>query len=97
MSFLLSPARRTAHTLPSNLTRTFTTTSPKHLARMTIVGRIGAEPEISETSSGSKVIRFVVGSNSGTRDNQITSWFRVANFVNPESKREDYFMGIGKG
>lgn len=97
MSFLLSPARRSATILPATLARTFTTTGPNRLARMTIVGRIGTEPELSETSTGNKIIRYAVGSSSGRGENQTTSWFRVVNFVRSEGKGEEYFMSIGKG
>lgn len=64
---------------------------------MTIVGRVGADPEVSETSNGNKLIKYVVGSNAGPRDNQTTSWFRVSSFVQADSKRADYMMGIGRG
>lgn len=97
MSFLLSPARRSAISLPSSLSRTFTTTTRNQIARMTIVGRIGTDPEVSDTQNGQKLVKFVVGSNSGPRDNQLTSWFRVASFVQADSKKGEYLMGIGKG
>ena len=91
MSFLL----RTTRTTTPSLARAFSTTRPSQLARMTLVGRIGADPELAETSKGS-VIKYVVGTSYGPKDNRQTSWFRVASFA-PEGPTRDYIMGLGKG
>lgn len=65
---------------------------------MTIVGRVGVEPEVNELADGRRVIRHIVGSESGPRDNRVLSWFRVSSFVAPDAGRKgDYLMGIGKG
>ncbi|KAK5953730.1 ssDNA-binding protein, mitochondrial [Knufia fluminis] len=93
MSFLLSPMRRVA---PKSV-RAFSTTHPSRLARMTIVGRLGTDPEISESANGNQVIKYVVGSSYGPRDNRQTSWFRVASFAAPESPARGYLMGLTKG
>ena len=101
MSFLLSPLRRQASSLPSKITvtaaRTFTSTRPAHLARMTIVGRLGTDPEISESANGNQVIKYVIGSSYGSKDNRQTSWFRVASFAPSGSPSRDYLMGLQKG
>ena len=94
MSFLLNPSRRIASS-PS-LSRAFSTTRPSQLARMTMVGRLGTDPEISESSKGNQVIKYVVGTSFGPKDNKQTSWFRVASFA-PEGPQRDYIMGLGKG
>jgi len=94
MSFLVSPARRMASGAPV-ATRAFSTTRPSQLARMTLVGRLGADPEISETAKG-QVIRYVVGTSHGPRDNRQTSWFRVASFAQ-EGPVRDLVLGLSKG
>lgn len=95
MSFLLSPLRRTAASPSLSVARSFSTTRPSQLARMTIVGRIGADPELNESSAGRQYIRYVVGTDSGPRDNRTTSWFRVTSFA--DGPQKDYIMGLGKG
>jgi len=97
MSFLLSPMRRAAYTSTSTSTRAFSTTRPAALARMTIVGRLGTDPEISESAAGNQVIKYVVGSSFGPKDNRQTSWFRVASFAPQGSGARDYLMGLQKG
>jgi single-stranded DNA-binding protein len=62
---------------------------------MTLVGRLGADPEISETAKG-QVIRYVVGTSHGPRDNRQTSWFRVASFAQ-EGPVRDLVLGLSKG
>lgn len=94
MSFLVSPLKRTPLTIPSYV-RAFSSTRTSQLARMTLVGRLGTDPEISETSKGS-IIRYVVGTSSGPKDNRQTSWFRIASFA-PEGAQRDYVMGLSKG
>lgn len=95
MTFLSSPARRMACAAPLISSRTFSTTRPASLARLTLVGRLGADPEITETGKG-QVIRYVVGTGHGPRDNRQTSWFRVASFA-PEGPQRDLVMGLSKG
>ncbi|KAK4939269.1 ssDNA-binding protein, mitochondrial [Elasticomyces elasticus] len=93
MSFLVSPARRSA---VSGLThRAFSTSRPSQLARLTLVGRLGADPELVETGKG-QLVRYVVGTSFGPKDNRQTSWFRVASFA-PEGPARDYVMGLNKG
>ena len=94
MSFLLNPTRRTAASAPS-FARHFSSTRAAALARMTIVGRLGADPEAHESSNGRGFVRYVVGTDSGPRDNRTTSWFRVTSFS--EGPQREYVMGLQKG
>lgn len=94
MSFLTSTLRRTPFSAPA-LARTFTSTRPSQLARMTLVGRLGTDPEMQETSKG-HVIKYVVGTSYGPKENRQTSWFRVASFAQ-EGPSRDYIMGLQKG
>ncbi|KAF2755960.1 ssDNA binding protein [Pseudovirgaria hyperparasitica] len=77
------------------LSRSFTTTRAQNSARMNIIGRLGAEPELVSTSTGRDLVRYVIGTDSGPKDNKKTSWFRVACF--DEGPRKDYVLGLPKG
>ncbi|EXJ91338.1 hypothetical protein A1O1_04450 [Capronia coronata CBS 617.96] len=95
---LFVSSRRIASQIPgftSRAGRAFSTTPQSQLARMTLVGRLGTDPEISETRTG-HVIKYVVGSSSGPRDNRQTSWYRVAAFP-PEGPQREFVMGLSKG
>lgn len=96
MSFLTSSARRAAATVPAIASRAFSTTPPSQLARLTLVGRLGTDPELSETGKG-QVIKYVVGTSHGPKDNRQTSWFRVASFAQEGTPQRDLVMGLSKG
>lgn len=93
-SFLLRRA------LPSHAARAFSTTSAARagtLARITIVGRLADQPEVLATSTGGDpIVKYAVGTNSGPKDNQKTSWFKVTAFL-PEGPRRDYIASLEKG
>lgn len=94
MSFLLSPMRRIPATTS---TRAFSTTRASQLARVTVVGRIGTDPEFSETSNGQQMMKYVVGSNvPGSKSNE-TSWFRIVHFSQPDTKAAQYMKTLSKG
>ena len=61
-----------------------------------MVGRLGTDPEISDTNNGQQVIKYVVGSDYGPKENRQTSWFRVASFAQ-EGPSRNYIMGLPKG
>lgn len=89
-------ARRAAFA-PSAL-RAFSTTSPRGLARITIVGNLGDSPELVPTSTGHEVIKYSVASSTGPRENRHTSWFRVSTFLREgDEKRRDFLLSIPKG
>lgn len=75
--------------------RTFSTTPARSLARMTLIGRLAAEPELTATSTGKDVLRYAVGTTHNTKDGPQTSWFRVASF--DEGPRRDFVAGLPKG
>jgi hypothetical protein len=62
---------------------------------MSIVGRLGVTPEEVTVSNDRTLVRYVVGSNYGPRDDQKTSWFRVASFV--QGNQKDYLLSVPKG
>lgn len=90
-SFLL---RRSVATAPA-ARRAFSTTSPRELAKITIIGNLADTPEPSTTSNGREILRYSIASNSGPRDNRKTSWFRVTSFA--EGNQRDFLLGLPKG
>jgi len=86
--------RRSATTIT---TRTFSTSRPSQLARMTLVGRLGTDPEVQQSANGTSFVKYAVGTSYGPKENRQTSWFRVANFSAEGSPQRDYVMGLGKG
>ena len=79
--------------------RAFSSTPRPQVARMTVIGRLGAAPEEVEVSAekmGQKsLVRYVVGTSYGKGEYKKTSWFRVASFV--EGAQKEYLMGLQKG
>lgn len=89
-SFLLRRAVRTS-------ARPFSTSAGRSsFAKMTIVGRLADTPELQATSTGQEILKYAVGTNSGPRDNQKTSWFRVTSFL-PEGPQRDFIASLDKG
>ncbi|KAI9714922.1 MAG: hypothetical protein M1820_000211 [Bogoriella megaspora] len=79
--------------------RTFATSSPfrnSSFAKMTLIGRLAAEPEIVPTSTGRELIRYAIGTTSGAKENQKTNWFKVTSFDENPGRRE-YLLGLSKG
>ncbi|KAM3512312.1 hypothetical protein MY11210_004025 [Beauveria gryllotalpidicola] len=75
--------------------RAFSTSSPRSVARISIIGNLADTPELVTTSSGREIIKYAVASNSGPRENRQTSWFRVTSFA--EGPRKDYLLTLPKG
>ena len=76
--------------------RTFSASARSNVARMSIIGRLAAEPERVNTSTGRELVKYVIGSNYGTRENQKTSWFRVTSFDDAE-ERVNYLTSLPRG
>lgn len=91
MSTFLRPTTR----LAAAGTRTFSASAAARVARMTVVGRLGAAPEEVSVSGDRTLVRYVVGTNYGKKGEQKTSWFRVASFV--EGAQKEYLLGVPKG
>ncbi|KAF2747732.1 ssDNA binding protein-like protein [Sporormia fimetaria CBS 119925] len=75
--------------------RAFSTTQRAAFARMSIVGRLGVQPEEITVSNDRTIVRYVVGTNYGKGENQKTSWFRCASFV--DGKQKDFLLNTPKG
>ncbi|KAL8683700.1 MAG: hypothetical protein Q9186_000334 [Xanthomendoza sp. 1 TL-2023] len=76
--------------------RTFTSTPTRPLAKISVLGRLAADPELVPTSSGQDLIRYAIGTQSGPKDNRQTSWWKVAAFAN-EGPQKDILLRLGKG
>ncbi|CAG8972014.1 hypothetical protein HYALB_00008299 [Hymenoscyphus albidus] len=77
--------------------RSFSTSASRSsFAKMTIIGRLADTPELQATSTGNEILKYAIGTNSGPRDNQKTSWFRVTSFI-PEGPQRDFIASLDKG
>lgn len=92
MSFL---ARRATAAGAASATRAFSTSAPRSVARISIIGNLADTPELQPTSSGREILKYAVASNSGPKDNRQTSWFRVTSFA--EGPRRDFLLSLPKG
>ncbi|MCJ1332421.1 ssDNA-binding protein, mitochondrial [Thelotrema lepadinum] len=64
---------------------------------MTIIGRLGTEPELVSTQSGQDFVKYSVGTSHGIGENQKTSWWRVASFAKEGSPIREKLMELPKG
>ena len=98
MQALRTPLLRAAARPSSSSFRNFSTTTPRSLAKMQILGRLADQPELTPTSTGREITRFAVGVSSGPRDeqgNRAVSWYKVASFA--EGGQRDVLLGMEKG
>lgn len=75
--------------------RSFSSSASHSLARLTLIGHLGAEPELVTTSTGREVVRYVVATSRGPRDDRQTSWFRITSFS--EGPSRDHLLNLPKG
>ena len=76
--------------------RSFSSTTPRAVSRITIVGNLAGPPELKPASTGNEYLRYAVASSSGPTDNRVTSWFNVTSFES-EGPRRDYLQSLPKG
>jgi len=62
---------------------------------VTLIGRLAAAPELSQTTNGGEIIRYTVGTNYGSNDKK-PHWFKVAAFEDRENSK-NYLLGLEKG
>ncbi|KAF2457313.1 putative ssDNA binding protein [Lineolata rhizophorae] len=98
MAASFSPLRafRPVASAATSATRSFSSTTRASFARMTVIGRLAAEPELTETSTGRQIVRYALGTSFGSGENKKTSWFRVTNFDEPGARR-DFLLSLPKG
>lgn len=90
------PSLRTA--LPPAGARAFSTTTPRALAKMQLIGRLADTPAVNPTSTGRDVIKYAIGVSTGARGedgNRPVSWFKVASFS--EGAQRDLLLSLPKG
>ncbi|KAG8623183.1 hypothetical protein KVT40_008159 [Elsinoe batatas] len=78
--------------------RQFSTTAPRSLARMQLIGRLADKPELVSTQTGRELVRYALGVSAGPKDesgNRQTSWFRVASFT--DGPQKDFLLNLPKG
>merc|ERR1712137_596766 len=90
-----STFRAAARAPTSAFTRSFSSTRPSQVARMTVIGRLGVAPEEVTISGDRTLVRYIVGTNYGKGDDKKTSWFRIASFV--QGAQKDFLMNLPKG
>lgn len=84
------------HTLSG---RAFSTTPQLTLAKLTIVGRLAAPPELITTQAGRKLIRYSLATTHGSLDTgKQVDWWRVSYFPQEHNpKLSDAMLELGKG
>lgn len=76
--------------------RAFSTAAAKaNVAKLTLIGRLAAEPELTATSTGRDIIKYSVGTSTGPQENRQTSWWRITSF--DEGKGRDILLSAAKG
>ncbi|KAK6496193.1 ssDNA-binding protein, mitochondrial [Arthrobotrys musiformis] len=86
MSLLRTLNRLPRH--PASALRQFSTTPSRlDVSRVQVIGRIGTEPEVSQASNGSSVIKYAVASTIGYGEKASTQWHRVIAFGYPNPER----------
>ncbi|KAI4663651.1 uncharacterized protein J4E78_004067 [Alternaria triticimaculans] len=90
-----STFRAAARAPTSTFARSFSSTRPSQVARMTVIGRLGVAPEEVTVSGDRTLVRYVVGTSYGKGEDKKTSWFRIASFV--QGAQKDFLMNVPKG
>lgn len=93
---LFRPLLRLQRSLP--FARNFSQTASNSAAKITIVGRLAAQPEFlpSPSEKTSDLVRYAVASSYGPGRTK-TSWFKVAFFTRGNERLKEMMMSLGKG
>lgn len=67
------------------------------MAKISLIGRLAAQPELVPTSMGRDMIKYAVGTSQGPRDDQKTSWWRVVHYPKEDSNFTNFILSLGKG
>ncbi|KAF2404137.1 hypothetical protein EJ06DRAFT_486684 [Trichodelitschia bisporula] len=76
--------------------RAFSTSQRTAFARMTLIGRLGVQPELANTSTGTELVRYTIATSQGSGDNRKTSWWNLVAFLKEGAQRE-FILGLPKG
>ncbi|KAG5963327.1 hypothetical protein E4U58_003594 [Claviceps cyperi] len=86
---------RCATAASAGAARSFSTSTPRSVARISIIGHLADTPEALTTSTGKEIVKYAVASNRGPKENRQTSWFRITSFA--DGPRRDFMLGLSKG
>ncbi|KAI5849378.1 hypothetical protein DFP73DRAFT_591632 [Morchella snyderi] len=76
--------------------RTLSTSQTREdIARITLLGFLGTEPEIAQLPDGREIMRYVIGVSKHSE--KPISWFRVANFELEGRGGKEYLASMPKG
>ncbi|KAJ6264018.1 hypothetical protein Dda_0157 [Drechslerella dactyloides] len=74
----MSGLRPVLRTLPRHPARLFSTSTPRRdLARVTLIGRVGTDPEISQSAAGNQMMKYTLATSSGQGEARTTQWHRI--------------------
>jgi hypothetical protein len=73
-------ARAVASVKPA-LSRAFSSTPRANVAKLTLVGRLGADPVTERIRDDTLMVKYVVGDRVKEGSEFKTAWYRVTNFV----------------
>lgn len=62
------------------------------LNRITLIGRLGQNPEVKTTEAGLKIANFSIATNGGSKDNPTTTWHRLTVFDKSADFVEKYYQ-----
>ncbi|CAF9912312.1 MAG: hypothetical protein GOMPHAMPRED_007625 [Gomphillus americanus] len=82
---------------PRTFARAFSSTRRAQIARITLIGRLGAAPELYTTQNGREIIRYSLGVNRGYDESKQTAWWRVSSYNDPGSRLGEKILGLPKG
>ena len=75
--------------------RTFTTSHKlSDVARLTLIGRMGQDPEFQTTVNGNSLVKYSIGTSFGVGEAKRTSWYRIACF---DERGREILESLGKG
>lgn len=102
MSFVIRPLSsfpsRSSLLVRPTSTRAFSVTPARALSKITLVGRLAGEPELSPTSTGQEIVKYTVATNYGPKDERKTSWWRISYFPREGNNAgRDHVLSLGKG
>jgi single-strand DNA-binding protein len=60
--------------------------------RVTLIGRLGANPEMAKTSQGMAVAKFSIATNRISKGEKVTDWHRITLFDKKAELAEKYLV-----
>lgn len=92
--FSLNPLRTSLRSAAATPLRVAAQQQSRGFARLTLVGRLAAAPELRTTGNGTEYVRYTVATSQ--KADSPTSFFRVTSFAR-EGPAKTFLLGLGKG